>query len=150
MGPDDIGRKLREHRVPSVDAGEASSRGVRDSLILRLWVRKQVADDVEDERDGDEDLEDEAVVGEARLVVNDPWQSRTAKVSESEGGSEQPRYLWLVNTQFRGFLLVDRASRGLSLVDTHHCLDLHGLPEAHRCLLSTAEACNQHSRAAKS
>ena len=107
MRPDDISRELREHRVPSVNAGEASSRGVGDSLILRLWVRKQVADDVEDERDGDEDLEDEAVVGEARLIVNDPGKGRTAEVSEGEGGSEQPRHLWLVIASFRGFSLVN-------------------------------------------
>ena len=92
--PDDIGRKLREHRIPSIEAREAGSGGVRDGLVLRLWVGKQVADDVEHEDDGDEDLEDEAVVREASLVVNYPGQGRAAEVSESEGGREQTRHLW--------------------------------------------------------
>ena len=92
--PDDICWKLREHRIPSIEAREAGSRGVRNGLILWLRVREQVADDVEHEDDGDKDLEDEAVVGEARLVVNDPGQGRAAEVSESEGGREQTWHLW--------------------------------------------------------
>ena len=92
--PDDICWKLWEHGVPSIEARESSGGGVRNGLILWLWVGEQVADDVEHEDDGDEDLEDEAVVGEASLVVNYPGQGRAAEVAESEGGREKPWYLW--------------------------------------------------------
>ena len=50
-------------------------------------------DDVEHEHDGHEELEDEAVVGEARLVVNDPRQGRATEITQGEGGCEQPGHL---------------------------------------------------------
>ena len=40
--------------------------------------------------------------------------------------------------------------RDFWLADTHHRLDLHGLPKADRGFLSAAKARNQHGRAAES
>ena len=116
--PDYIGGQLREHRVSPVEAGDDGGRGVGDGLVLGLTLGHEVADDVEHEHDGHEELEDETVVGEASLVIDDPWQGRATEVPQGEGGCEQPGHLWLVDTLyleashwimeiFRGFSLDD-------------------------------------------
>ena len=105
--PDHIGGQLREHRVSPVEAGDDGGRGVGDGLVLGLPLGHQVTDDVEHEHHGHEELEHEAVVGEASLVVNNPWQGRAAEIPKGEGGREQPGHLWWVETLFRGFSLVD-------------------------------------------
>ena len=88
---DHVGGQLREHAVPPVrvDGGGGS---VGDGLVVRsAGAGAAVADRVEGKHHQDQELQHQAVVGEARLVVDDPGQGRTTEVSESKRRREETR-----------------------------------------------------------